>query len=108
MPDRTVIVASRRQALVEVLSDAGYSVVGPVTSASMALILAAQAPAGLALVDEELTGKRSGQELAAVLFETWGVRSVLLGSTTDLEAAPWSATGADAERLQAAVNGGAY
>ena len=104
MPDRTVIVASRREELVAALSEAGFNVVGPVTTASMALILAAQAPAALALVDENLTGRRTGPELAAQLYETWGVRSVLLGEFADSEAAaPWAASARDAERLRAVL-----
>jgi hypothetical protein len=105
MQNRTVIVASQRQDLVATLSDAGFRVVGPVTTASMALVLASHAHADLALVDERLTGRRMGPELAAELYETWGVRSVLLGDLLDQppeqeRTAPWAAPDSDAQHLR--------
>jgi hypothetical protein len=44
----------------------------------MALALAAQAPAGLAVVGRKLAGARDGATLARVLEERWGVASVLI------------------------------
>ncbi|HYG28227.1 MAG TPA: hypothetical protein VD906_15155 [Caulobacteraceae bacterium] len=95
MQSRTVIVASQRRDLVTALSEAGMGVVGPVTTATLALILASHGPADLALIDDQLAGRRTGAELAEALYKTWGVRSVLLGdlATEHPPAAPasWAA-----------------
>ena len=78
----TIIVAmSERHApdrLVQRLLAEGHCVVGPATTAAMALALAAQTPATLAVVHLELDGRRDGRRLAASLTDTWGVPSVLI------------------------------
>jgi hypothetical protein len=62
---------------VQALSEAGFEVVGPAPSAAVALTLAAQAPADVALIHVEIAGPREGQSLAHALLKTWGVPSVL-------------------------------
>lgn len=64
--------------LVEILTDAGLNVLGPVDTARAALAITAQAGADLALVAPELAGRRNGEELARCLEDTWGVPAVLL------------------------------
>lgn len=64
--------------VVELLTDAGINVIGPVDRAAVALSLAAQMPVDFAVVGAELAGRRSGAELADCLRETWGVPSVVL------------------------------
>ena len=108
MHDRTVIVASQRRDLVTALSEAGIGVVGPVTTATLALILASHGPADLALIDDQLAGRRTGAELADALYQTWGVRSVLLGDLAgarpQLEGpAPWAAFDDEAAPLRRAL-----
>lgn len=57
---------------------AGYPIVGPVASASMALMLAAQTAPQLALVARPLTGRRNARDLARDLLRNWGIRSLVL------------------------------
>lgn len=78
----TIIVAMsqrhRPDRLVQRLVLEGHAVIGPVTTAAMALALAAQMPATLAVVHADLDGGRDGRALAASLTDTWGVPSVLI------------------------------
>lgn len=62
------------------LAEAGLNVIGPVDRAALALIVAGQTPADLAIIESELAGKRNGAELARCLEETWGIPSVMLGA----------------------------
>lgn len=82
MAERTVLVAHHDpdyvQRLVAYLSDHGFHVLGPARTAKMALALAAQAPAGLAVVGRKLAGLRDGPTLAEVLKDRWGVDSVII------------------------------
>ena len=64
--------------IVELLSEAGVNVLGPVDNASRALAIAAQTPADYAFIHPKLAGKRDGFELARRLTDTWGVRAVML------------------------------
>ena len=79
---RTVLIAAAHseypQDLVARLTDAGKTVLGPVDTASLALALAAQSPADLAIVTTRLSGRRDGEELARRLGDTWGVPAVVL------------------------------
>jgi DNA-binding response OmpR family regulator len=79
---RTILVAGASteypEDLVLRLTDAGKTVIGPVETARMALALAAQTPADLAIVTPKLAGRRDGAELARRLEETWGVPTVVL------------------------------
>lgn len=59
--------------LVPTLSDLGYEVVGPATSAREALAYAAQTGVGWALIGERLAGERDGRTLGQALRADWGV-----------------------------------
>ena len=92
-PADTVVVAcaspGSSERIVGLLSDAGFSVVGPVDTARMALALAAQTPFSLAVVGSKLAGRRDGATLAKELMTTWGVRSIMVDGEAD--DADWSA-----------------
>jgi DNA-binding NarL/FixJ family response regulator len=79
---RTILVAGAPteypENLVQHLTDAGMTVIGPVDTARLALALAAQSAADLALVTPKLAGQRDGAELARRLKDTWGVPTVVL------------------------------
>jgi hypothetical protein len=62
------------------LYDAGVDAVGPVTTAEVALLRAAQTGPTDALLIGPTTGEYDVQELAEVLTRTWGVRCVILPS----------------------------
>lgn len=82
MTPRPVLVAHHDPETLERLTselDArGYHVIGPARTAGVALALAAQWPVNLALIGEQLAGRRHGAELARTLREIWGVRSLIL------------------------------
>jgi len=107
-PADTVVVAcstpSSSEKIVGILSDFGFSVVGPVDSARMALALAAQTPLTLAVVGSKLTGRRDGPTLARELMKTWGVRSVLVEDDEALDDADWRAEDPLAARVRLALS----
>lgn len=101
----TVVVAcsavESSQRIVEALSDNGFSVVGPVATASMALALAAQSPVTIAVVEAGLAG--NGHALARQLMDNWGVPSVLFDEPDEAGAAhdqAWRAEGDLASRVR--------
>ncbi len=60
------------------LFDGGYSAVGPVPSAGVALAVVAHAYPTLAIVANPPTGRRGARELAVMLMRDWGIRSLIL------------------------------
>jgi len=78
----TVMIVGRSidlpDGIVEVLTDAGLNVLGPVDSAARALVIAAQTAADLALIHPDLSGDCDGFGLARDLENTWGVPSVII------------------------------
>lgn len=102
----TVIVACGDEAvsarMVQRLSEAGFGVIGPASSARMALALAAQTPASMAVVTADLSDGRPGRDLARDLMSNWGVRSMVLEAGSDI-AADWMVASADAARLSRAL-----
>jgi DNA-binding response OmpR family regulator len=80
------------EAMVPRLSDLGFHVLSPASTAAMALAIVAQTPATLALVGETLAGRRDGRTLARILRETWGVQSLILRerATASLPGEAWS------------------
>lgn len=112
MPDmsysNTVVVACSRadssQRIVEALSDQGFSVVGPVASAAMALALAAQSPLTMAVVEHDIAG--DGHDLARRLMDNWGVPSVVFDEPLDPGAQDqaWRAGGEMAARVRRALS----
>ena len=79
-PFGNVIVAcsshEHSEKLVEMLSDRGLNPVAVAESASVAMALAAQVRADVAIVDPELHG--GGRALTMQLQDTWGVPSLFL------------------------------
>ncbi len=63
------------------LYHANIRVVGPISTAKMALALVAQTGPTLALLAGQPTGERKASELASALMSTWGVRTMLLDPT---------------------------
>lgn len=87
--------------MVQRLSEAGFGVIGPASSARMALALAAQSPISMALVTADLSDGRPGRDLAHDLMSNWGVRSMVLEAGA--EVAEWTLASADAARLSRAL-----
>jgi hypothetical protein len=90
------------------LYDGGFSVIGPVPNASLALALAAQSSPTMALVATATTGRRSAVQLADDLMKTWGIRSWLLedaleGDKSDV----WSVPDDRVAHIQRALEKGA-
>jgi hypothetical protein len=79
---RTILVAGAPNEyptnLIQHLTDSGRTVIGPADTAKLALALAAQSSADLALVAPKLAGQRDGAELARRLQDIWGVPSIVL------------------------------
>jgi len=79
---RTILVAhtdpSYLEKIVPRLVERGFHVVGPVSTARMALALATLTPVSLALVGEKLAGVRDGRAVARALRSAWGVPSILV------------------------------
>jgi DNA-binding NarL/FixJ family response regulator len=82
---RTLLVSQAAAAAdtVLALSEAGFEVVGPAPDAAMALTLAAQSHADVALIHVEVAGPREGHSLAKALLHDWGVPSVLFDARPD-------------------------
>jgi hypothetical protein len=99
----TVVVASSESnaaGLVESLSNAGFSVVGPIGTAAMTLAMAAQKPVTVAVVENDLDGDSGGSTLADDLLANWGVPSVVLsGDRGWRTVGAWDADAAVRERL---------
>ena len=66
------------EGILKSLFDGGYSVVGPVQTAGVALAMAAQTMATVAVVARPPTGKRGARELAATLMRDWNIGSLIL------------------------------
>lgn len=101
MSDVIIVVCpeeARALKIMACLADADLLVVGPAARASLALALAAQTPIGLAILSANLTGSRTGGELAEELMSTWGAPSILLDEQPDDRV--WQAHGALARRVQ--------
>ncbi len=105
----TVVVACSHgessERIVAALSDHGFSVVGPVDSATMALALAAQSPLTMAVVEHGLAGH--GHDLARRLMDNWGVPTVLFDEPTEAvptENQTWRADGEIASRVRLALS----
>ena len=76
----------------------GIYVVGPATTASQALTLAAQTFANIAVLAHRPNSGPLGPELAQRLMNTWGVRSLILEEGA--EPGDWSAMPAQAAKLR--------
>jgi CheY-like chemotaxis protein len=86
------------------LSAQGIGVIGPATTASMALTLAAQTFANIAVLARRPDGGPLGPELARRLMKTWGVRSLVLEDGEESHD-DWAAMPAQAARLKQILAG---
>lgn len=67
-----------------ILSDAGYTVLGPAASAERAIAIAERTPPRIALMNIELRDGSSGIELARALKQRWGTTVVFVtGNVSD-------------------------
>src|SRR3546814_13929627 len=81
------------------LQQLGREVLGPVESVSQALALVARQRPDMSVVDVYLSGKRSGIELAGVLWERWSIPTLLVSASGgDADAACDVAMGRSEER----------
>lgn len=87
-PYANILVACRSggedNSLSDIIQDSEANLIGPVDRASMALLLAAQTPIDLAIIETELAGVRSGFVLAERLQQDWGVPSLIMGGQAAL------------------------
>ena len=89
------------------LSSEGMNSIGPVSTAGMALALAAQTRPTVAIVAGTPTGRRGGVELASKLLSDWGVHSWLIDGqgreTPDIPAGEWAPPPEQIDRLRRAL-----
>jgi two-component system, response regulator PdtaR len=69
----------------DLLTEAGYQVIGLAASGSEALYLAEEATVGLALVDVGLVGPLDGIELACLLRGRFNIPTIFLSGAADVE-----------------------
>jgi len=91
----TLVVCSNEDAAAQLTRefyDRGLSAIGPVTTASMALTLAAAAGPRRAVLVGPTSGARDAETLAGELSRTWGVECRLFseGATIDDISSAWS------------------
>ncbi|MBU1376232.1 MAG: hypothetical protein KKE02_19855 [Alphaproteobacteria bacterium] len=72
--------AGKSAEILQRLHEGGASAIGPVSTAGMALALAAQTGPRSAILAGELTGRRDATALARELSDTWGVDCYVLPS----------------------------
>jgi len=82
----------------------GIGVIGPATSATMALTLASQTFANIAVLARRPSGGPLSSDLAHSLMKTWGVRSVVLEGDGETQG-EWAAMPAQAARLRNILKG---
>jgi hypothetical protein len=88
------------------LSGHGHGVVGPAENARMALAMAAQHLATIALVASAPTGRRSAVELAQALKRDWGIGSIILDDVeagAGAQAHEWAPQPSQAARVLEAI-----
>src|SRR5687768_11634631 len=82
----------------------GIGVIGPATSATMALTLASQSFANIAVLARRPSGGPLDADLAKNLMNTWGVRSVVLEGDVETHG-DWAPRPAQAARLRDILQG---
>jgi hypothetical protein len=88
-----LLVCSQGHALSDVLErflDRRINIIGPVATASSALLLAAQTRLDLAVIEPQLASGGSGPALAKRLLDDWGV-ATLIAAPTGRSASAWDA-----------------
>lgn len=96
---------ARATRLMAALDEAQLSVIGPFTTAGLALAVTAHSGPTVALLASQTNGRRSAQELAQTLNDNWGVRSMLLDETAHaaIETVGWRAPDAQVARVRGAL-----
>lgn len=96
----------RATRLITALDEADIPVIGPFTTAGLALAVAAHAGPTIALLASETTGRRSAAELAESLHANWGVRSMLLDESAHdaVETVGWRAPDGQVALIRQALN----
>ncbi|HWU15884.1 MAG TPA: hypothetical protein VN157_17950, partial [Caulobacter sp.] len=83
--DETILLIcddeARAARLIAALDEARLNVIGPFTTAGLALAVTAHTGPTVALLASQTTGRRSAKQLAQTLKDNWGVRSMLLDET---------------------------
>jgi len=95
----------RATRLLAAFDEAQVKVIGPFTTAGLALAVTAHAGPTVALLASQTTGRRSAEELAQTLKDNWGVRSMLLDETAHaaVQTVGWRAPDAQVARVRNAL-----
>lgn len=108
--DETILLIcdddARATRLLAALDEAQVKVIGPFSTAGLALAVTAHAGPTVALLASQTTGRRSAEELAQTLKDNWGVRSMLLDETAHaaVETIGWRAPDAQVARVRHALS----
>lgn len=96
----------RATRLITALDAARIPVIGPFTTAGLALAVTAHAGPTIALLASETTGRRSAAELAESLQTNWGVRSMVLDEAAHeaVETVGWRAPDGQVARIRQALS----
>lgn len=95
----------RATRLITALDAARIPVIGPFSTAGLALAVTAHAGPTIALLASETTGRRSAADLAESLQANWGVRSMLLDETAHeaVKTVGWRAPEPQVSRIRQAL-----
>ena len=95
----------RAARLIAALDEAHLNVIGPFTTAGLALAVTAHTGPTVALLASQTTGRRSAEQLAQTLKDNWGVRSMLLDETAHaaVETVGWRAPEEQVARVRHAL-----
>jgi two-component system, response regulator PdtaR len=88
-PDRVLVIEDDlliASQIESALTEAGFEIVGVVTSGEEALEVAGTRPLDLAVVDIRLAGDRDGVDTALELFRAHGIRCIFASAHSDSEA----------------------
>lgn len=96
---------TRATRLLSALDAAQIKVIGPFSTAGLALAVTAHTGPTVALLASQTTGRRSAEELARTLKDNWGVRSMLLDERAHaaVETVGWRAPDVQVARLRQAL-----
>lgn len=92
--------------LMAALDEARVNVIGPFTTAGLALAVTAHTHPTVALLASQTTGQRSAEQLAQTLQDNWGVRSMMLDETAHsaVETVGWRAPDEQVARVRQALS----
>jgi uncharacterized protein with PIN domain len=97
---------TRAARLLAALDAARVRVIGPFSTAGLALAVTAHSGPTVALLASQTTGRRSAEELAQTLKDNWGVRSMLLDESAHaaVETIGWRAPDRQVARVREALS----